>query len=68
MTTTKLNDYVMKSLKILKGKSESVNRRTNNTMVKRKGTKRQNTTQKTKDSPLKPRDETMCSRRVSSSC
>ena len=33
-----------------------------------KRTKRQNTTQKTKDSPLKRGDEPMCSGGVSSSC
>jgi len=30
------SDYYYKSLKIPKGKSEAVNRRTNNTMVKKK--------------------------------
>ena len=40
-----------KSLKILNGLSEAVNRRTDNTTTKRQGTNNdlQNTTQKTKD-------------------
>ena len=65
-----------KSLKVPKGKSESVYRRTDNTMAKRKNTndKQRPTkhTHKTKDRvtriPLKTRGELRCSGRVSSSC
>jgi hypothetical protein len=74
--------YVMKfvskkSLKILKGQSESVNRgRTDNTMAKEKVQKdKQRSTKhtyKTKDrvtrTPLKAEGELRCSGRVSSSC
>jgi hypothetical protein len=52
--------YCKNSLKIPKGKSESVNRRTDNTMVKRKKDNRtnknlQNTTQKTKERTTRAR-------------
>ena len=57
-------------LKIPKRQSESVNQRTDNTIVKRKNP--QNTTQKTKDritrTPLKTTGEHRYPRRVSSSC
>ena len=50
-----------KSLKIPKGQSESVSRRTDNTMAKRRGTKGQTTINKTKDrvtrTPLKTGSE-----------
>jgi len=67
----------MKSLKISKGQSESVDRRrTDNTMAKRKSTKGQTTitkhTYKTKvrvtRTPLKTGGELRCSGRVSSFC
>ena len=66
-----------KSLKIPKGWSESVNRRTDNTMAKKKKYKRTNndllnTTHKTKDrvtrTPLKTGVELRCSGRVCSFC
>ena len=63
-----------KSLKIPKRYSESVNRRTDNTMAKRKSTKGQTTIYKTytKDrltrTPLKPGGELRCSGRESSRC
>ena len=65
-----------KSLKILKGWSESVNRRTDNAIAKRKGTINndlQNITLKTKDvrvirTPLKTGGERRCSVRITSSC
>ena len=61
-------------MKIPKGKSESVNLRTDNTTAKRKRTNNdiQNTTHKIKDratgTSLKTRSELGCSRKVSSSC
>ena len=68
----------MKSLKIPKGYTESVNRRTDNPMTERKRTTGhthndlQNTTQKTKDrvtrTPLKTGGEHRCSGRVGNSC
>ena len=64
-----------KSLKIPKGLSEYVNRRTDSTMAKRKRTNnhRQHITQKTKDrvtrTPIKKTSgEPMCSGRVSNFC
>ena len=65
-----------KSLKIPKEQSESVYRRTDNTMAKRKSTKDKQRytkhTHKTKDrvtrTPLKTGDELRCSGMVSSSC
>ena len=59
-----------------KGQSESINRRTDNTMAKRKGTKGQATIYKTlhrkqkieQHEPSKTRDELMCSGRAGSSC
>ena len=66
-----------KSLKVPKGLSEAVNRRkTDNTMAKKKGTKKtnndqQNTTQKTKNRATLIRqigDELRCYGKVSSSC
>ena len=62
-----------KSLKIPKGKSEAADRRTDNTMAKRKRTNNdlQNTTHKNKDwtirTPQKPNGNA-CSGRTSSSC
>ena len=56
-----------KSLKIPKGQSESVNRRTNNTMAKRKRTNI-HTKDRVTWTPLKNGGELGCSGRVSSSC
>jgi hypothetical protein len=75
----KVFDLNKKSLKISKGKSETVyRRRTDNTMAKRKSTKGQKNdrrniyTYKTKDrvtrTPLKTGGERRCSGSVSSSC
>ena len=68
--------YCKNSLKIPKGKSESVNRRTDNTMVKRKKDNRtnknlQNTTQKTKERTTRartPLKQGVNSGRVNISC
>ena len=74
LVTTCVLIHWKKSLKIPKGKSESVNRRrTDNTMAKRKSTNNdQQNTYKTKDrvtrTPLKTGDDIRCSGRVSSSC
>ena len=63
-----------KCLQIPKGQSKALNRRTDNTMAKRKRMNNdlQNTTQKTKDraprTPLSTAGELVCFGRVSSSC